>query len=117
VGWGPTPGVMGAHARGVDRGMEGSWWGSWVACGKNVKSYKKKVVKIFSDGNFGGWSASKKRSPNIPASPPETNFSLRPWLMMYVTVAYLGRRITDKSEPTRTSGCHDAWKAAGVVKL
>jgi hypothetical protein len=32
------------------------WW--WVACGKNVKVTKKKVVKIFSDGNFGGWSAS-----------------------------------------------------------
>jgi hypothetical protein len=33
-----------------------------VACGK------KKVVKIFLDGNFGGWSACAKRSPNIPAS-------------------------------------------------
>jgi hypothetical protein len=28
---------MGAHARGVDRGMEGSWCGG--ACRKNVKSY------------------------------------------------------------------------------
>jgi hypothetical protein len=39
----------------------------WVACGKKCeKLLKKKVVKIFLDGNFGGWS--KKRSPNIPAS-------------------------------------------------
>jgi hypothetical protein len=39
--WGaeaPPKRGMGAHARGVDR--------------------EKKVVKIFSDGNFGGWSAS-----------------------------------------------------------
>jgi hypothetical protein len=52
---------MGAHARGADRGIEGSRvrgavvGGVWKKCEKLLK---KKVVKIFSDGNFGGWSAS-----------------------------------------------------------
>jgi hypothetical protein len=45
--------------QGRRQGNGGLVVGWWVACGKNVKSYyKKKVVKIFSDGNFGGWSAS-----------------------------------------------------------
>jgi hypothetical protein len=48
---------MGAHARGVEWRVRGAVGGGWRV-EKMLKVTKKKVVKIFSDGNFGGWSAS-----------------------------------------------------------
>jgi hypothetical protein len=52
--------------------------GVWKKCEKLLK--KKKGRQNFFGREF--WRlvcVLKKRSPNIPASPPETNFSLRPW--------------------------------------
>jgi hypothetical protein len=53
-----------------------------VACGKCEKllKKKKKVVKIFSDGNFleVGLRPKKKKVAKYSGPPPETNFSLRP---------------------------------------
>jgi hypothetical protein len=62
---------MGAHARGVDRGMEG-WW--WVACGKNVKSYnnKKRSSTFFRTGILEVGLRPNKKGRQIfrPAPPP-----------------------------------------------
>jgi hypothetical protein len=59
AGGGPGPALPLAVIRGAVGGVwlvfEEVYGVKWKKCEKLLK---KKVVKIFSDGNFGGWSAS-----------------------------------------------------------